>query len=190
MDIKTKSDRQGFSLIEVILAIAILSLGLVGIMKLASVNLRTSMDSRDEIVAASLAQDGLELVYNIKDNNKANGVANQFQYFPAGNSSTCRIDRTYNYVTSGGNPICPVAAPSYQLNYSVGTGFVHTAGLGATKFFRRVKIATVGGNKVVTAYVTWNKTAPTALMVAAADCKTTCNVKTKCTCAQMTLAKN
>jgi len=198
METKIKSIRQGFSLIEVILAIAILSIGLVGIMKLASLNLRTSMDSRDEIVAASLAQDALEVVYNIKDNNKANNVpvanGGEFQYFPAGNSSICRIDSTYNYVTSGGNPICPVAALSYQLNYSAGAGFVHTGGLSGTKFFRRLTFSkdAITGNLTVTAYVTWNATAPTTTMVAN-GCNTnssTCNLNTQCTCAQMTLAQN
>lgn len=191
MKTNIKSIRHGFSLIEVILAIAILSIGLVAIMKLASLNLRTSMDSRDEIVAASLAQDGLELVYNIKDNNKAHNIADQFQSLPDG--SPCRIDTKYVYSTTA-NPIpCPaLVSGTYQLKYDSTNGFIHTGSGANTKFFRVLSLVTVGGNKIVTAYVTWGGIAPTTAMLNN-GCNTsnaTCNLNTKCTCAQMTLAQD
>jgi len=182
--IKKNQYHKAFTLVEVIMALFILTTGLLGIMRLAALNLSTSMDSRDEIIAATLAQEGLELVYNVKDNNSANYATtlNDFKYFSTSNN--CKIDRLYVY----GNTI-DCTGGSYQLNYIAGTGFVHTGGLSGTKFFRRITITDSGTNKIITAYTSWNN-APPAVAAPGANCKTTCNISatSKCACAQMTLA--
>lgn len=62
-----------FSTGEVLLAMFVLSIGLVTVVALVSKSLKHSLFSRDVIIAAELAQEGVELVRNIRDNDFAAG---------------------------------------------------------------------------------------------------------------------
>lgn len=183
--VDNKSNPRAFSLIEVIMALAVLSLGLLGIMRLAASNLNTTTDSRDQIIAAALVQDALETIFNIKDNNKINGAAHQFVSFPTSvfQAPKCRIDYTYSFIQ------CNILVPPvawYRLYYHPVNGFVISS-LGATptKFFRRIVIQgadnTGALDRTVTAYVSWNGAAPNIA---------SCDIKNKCVSAQMTLTSN
>jgi type IV pilus assembly protein PilV len=57
-----KSSERGASLIEVLVAVLVLSLGLVGGIKLQSASLRQSADSRYVVVAAAYAQDLMDQI--------------------------------------------------------------------------------------------------------------------------------
>jgi len=59
----------GFSIIEVLIAIFIISFGLVGIMSLAANGIRAQYESGQSVVASMLAQEGLELVRKKRDEN-------------------------------------------------------------------------------------------------------------------------
>lgn len=169
--------KSGFSLIEVIIALFILTVGILAVMELEVLSYRSSADARDQIVAASLAQDALELVFNVKDNNKfSGGGVDQFQYIPLG--LVC-IDGTYNY-TSGVSIGCSGAT---QLYFDNANGFVNSSGAGniATKFFRKIEVINSGTDKIVAAYVSWNNAEPNTAQ---------CNLQTKCVSAQVILTNN
>ncbi|OHA66878.1 MAG: hypothetical protein A3C04_02450 [Candidatus Wildermuthbacteria bacterium RIFCSPHIGHO2_02_FULL_45_25] len=64
--------RKGFTLIEVIVAVGIITVGVVGVLSLVNQSLSLSTDLRNRIVATYLAQEGVELVRNMRDYNWLN----------------------------------------------------------------------------------------------------------------------
>lgn len=59
---------QGFSLLEVLLSVFVMSVGMMAIVAVINGSLDFSYDTRDNIIATQLAQEGVELVRNVRDN--------------------------------------------------------------------------------------------------------------------------
>ncbi len=155
--------RQGFSLMEVMLVVFILSTSLVVFIQVITKSINHSMESRDAIIAAGLAQEGVELVKNIRDNN----WAKKRTVFAGINSGT--ID--YNDDTC--------KATSVILYY--GNSFYNHDGIGsATKFSRRITI-TGTDTKNITSMVIWEKDSFPGV--------NDCNTANKCVYAIITLTK-
>jgi prepilin-type N-terminal cleavage/methylation domain-containing protein len=66
---KIISTKQGFTIIESLVAIFILVISLTGPMVFSQSGLRASFVSRDQITAFYLAQDAIEYIKNVRDNN-------------------------------------------------------------------------------------------------------------------------
>jgi len=62
-------DNRGFTILETLFAIFILIMSITGPMVFAQSGLRASFQSRDQITAFYLAQDAIETIKNIRDNN-------------------------------------------------------------------------------------------------------------------------
>lgn len=84
--------QRGFSLIEAMVAISVLVLALTGTMTVASRSLFSSDVARDQIVAFYLAQEAVEFVRNIRDNNALAGTDWLNRLESTCTSSNCRID--------------------------------------------------------------------------------------------------
>ncbi len=56
-------------MLEVLLSVFVLLVGLMTIVAVMSGSLRHSYETRDQIIATGLAQEGIELVRNVRDNN-------------------------------------------------------------------------------------------------------------------------
>lgn len=145
---------RGFSLIESLLSIFVMSVGLMTIVAVISGSLRSSYDTQDTIIAAELAQEGVELVRNIRDNNFVAGVAGDEGFNGFKNSEKhCRIDwrATLDCQSSQGNN------SRYTLQY-VGGAYGHT-GTGETRFARYIYIDHSGNGAdqqaVVKSFVSW-----------------------------------
>ena len=91
-----KNFQKGFSIGEVVLSAFILSFTLVVLIRVLAVSLKESMGSRDSIIAAGMAQEGIELVRNLRDNNwiYLGTGATSFTNFPATSAANCKIDKT------------------------------------------------------------------------------------------------
>lgn len=63
---------QGFTLIETMVAISILITAITGPMVLAASSIRATRDARNELIATHLAEEGVEVLHNIRDNNVTN----------------------------------------------------------------------------------------------------------------------
>lgn len=66
---KNKLSERGFSLMEMIVVMFIISLGLVGILSLVIQNIQVGSINKNMLIASQLAQEGLELVRNHRDDN-------------------------------------------------------------------------------------------------------------------------
>lgn len=64
---KIKKDQQGFTLLETLIAIFILTLAITGPIYIASFSLRNTIDSRDNISAQYLAEEAIEAIRNERD---------------------------------------------------------------------------------------------------------------------------
>lgn len=58
--------QQGYSLIEVLIAVAVLLLSIVGPLTIAAKSLQTASDSTDQMVATYLAQEGVEAIMALR----------------------------------------------------------------------------------------------------------------------------
>src|SRR3989338_617192 len=69
------STQRGFSLVETIVAIAILTFAMVAPLSLAQRGLNASIYARDQITAFYLAQEAIEYVRNVRDTNNLEGFS-------------------------------------------------------------------------------------------------------------------
>ncbi len=136
--------QKGFSFVEVIISLFVLSVGFLGIVNLSMVTLQNSYLQRDAIVASMLVQEGMELVYNVRDTN----LAKSDTAFTNMSGGTYRISFESSSLTSG----------SYQLSLD-NSGFYGYSGVTPTKFSRKIIIEDISGGSVqsrrVTSVVVW-----------------------------------
>ena len=70
----TRSQRnRGFTLVEVMIAIFVFLVGVVGIYALLPRAIKTTTDNNNRFIAAQLAREGIEIVRNIRDENWLSG---------------------------------------------------------------------------------------------------------------------
>lgn len=65
-----KNNKNGYTLIEVIIALTITSIAFVAIYALFARSMQSDAESRYEIVAAALSQEGIEMIKNKRENNE------------------------------------------------------------------------------------------------------------------------
>ena len=204
--------QKGFSLLEGVLAIFILTMGILPVAGLITSSSRISLQARDAITAAGLSQEGVELVRNVRDNNLAqvNGGASGadgFNYFPvlaAVGNAYCRIDSDYSYSYPGGKDVdCTYSSAgdsAFQLKTKSDDFYAHT-GANSSKFYRQIVITpgTAGSgtadNRImtVTSFVWWGN--PSAFDTSgyprpstSASAGKFCTVSRNCVFAQVTLS--
>ncbi|MES2216746.1 MAG: prepilin-type N-terminal cleavage/methylation domain-containing protein [Patescibacteria group bacterium] len=64
---------RGFTIVETLVAVAILMISIAGPLVIASKGLRAALYSRDQMIASLLAQESMEIVKNIRSNNITSG---------------------------------------------------------------------------------------------------------------------
>ncbi len=143
-----KKNFKSFSLIEVLIALLVLVIALSGtsallIRTMSDVSIITS-----KLIAANLAQEGIEIVRNIRDNNIANGTA----WNSGLSAGTYIIDYTDNSLASCSGNNCKVKLsfdPKAKL-YSYKTG-------GSSSIYSRwINIEQISSNHIrVTSNVEW-----------------------------------
>jgi len=69
---KIQNPNKGFSLIEVLISLTVIVTALVGVISLATASISSIRINKSKIIAANLAEEGLELIKNIRDNNWLN----------------------------------------------------------------------------------------------------------------------
>ena len=67
--------KSGFTLMEAIVAIFVITTGIVGVLSLVTQTISSATISKDKLIAAYLAQEGIEIVRNIRDTNWLQGLS-------------------------------------------------------------------------------------------------------------------
>jgi prepilin-type N-terminal cleavage/methylation domain-containing protein len=159
-------NKKGFSLIEVIVTLMVLTSGISAVAVLMTGNINSSDNAKNQIVAAQLAQEGVELVRNLKDNRNAAlyGITD-------GSHDDYRIDEAMANLDTD-------TFSDKRLYLNANHFYKHNAAGTATKFFRSISLLVEGDNTLipstrvftVTSYVSWNGSGIPA----------TCNIASKC----------
>ncbi len=70
-----KKNKKGFTLIEVITILFVISLGMIGVLSLIVQNIQSQSLNKDTLIAYQLAQEGVELIRQVRDTNWREGRA-------------------------------------------------------------------------------------------------------------------
>lgn len=148
---------KGFSLGEVLLASFVLTVGLLSITALMASSLRNSLETRDAIIAAELAQEGIELVRNVRDNDLASG-GDGFTAFNPGQKH-CRRDHNDSLASLDCNGSWG-SVSRYYLQYTGGL-YAHTS-TALTRFSRYIYVDYNPGQDEsrIISFVYWGATLP------------------------------
>ncbi|MEK7194059.1 MAG: prepilin-type N-terminal cleavage/methylation domain-containing protein [Patescibacteria group bacterium] len=163
--LKTKFQlKAGFTLVETLMAISILVLAVTGAFSAAHSGITSAIFSKDQIVAFYLAQEGIEQIRNMRDENGLRGqnwLTNIAQnpsdpcYFAVG-ARACRVDVVNDTIASCGAPgSCPF------LKLDPVNGFYSYVSGNDTRFKREISLSlnpANGSNEVVvSSIVSWSK---------------------------------
>ncbi len=157
---------RGFSIGETVLSAFVLTAGLLAVSGLVTTSMGSSFASRDSIIATELAQEGIELVRNVRDNDFAIGGTG-FTSFSNANKH-CRID--YNDpITSLNCQASQGAASRYTLQYS--GGFYQYNNTADEKFSRYIFVNynNASVSAIVKSFVYWGTYTPPS-SGSSADC--------------------
>ena len=126
----------GFTMLELIITIAILSFGIIGVYStLTSVSsLNSELSFR--FTAANLAQEGMEIIRNMRDNNYIQGLNWSQRIGTCQNG--CEADYTTDTKVSGAKPLTAYGQGNF-LNID-DSGFYSYGAGAATKFKRKITV--------------------------------------------------
>jgi len=147
---------KGFSILEVVIAIFIITMGLVGVLSLVIQNLQVKYINKNGIIASMLAQEGVELVRSRRDGNWENGL--DFKQGIIGDG-TYAIDAENIIDVDGG-----IDNANARLKYNSGGYYCHGAWIsegacnqGNSPFFRLITVTDNGVYLDVQARVRFKK---------------------------------
>lgn len=163
----------GFTLVETLVAITVLTIALVGPYVMAQGTLQSSYIARDELTASALAQEGIEYVREVRDSNFVyathhtstlvwlaglDGTAGGPNCYTA---TACWVDPSGGGTGTAFAGTCTTAActdkPLYLSGSSIYTEDLTVSGATLTKYARSVKFTSVSAQETqVTVTVTWN----------------------------------
>lgn len=177
---------KGFSLGEVMLSVAVLAVGVLPVLSAMTGGFRSSLQSRDIVVASGLAQEGTELVKNVKDNNVLAGSASLTAWLPASGGpewDNCRIDTKDAALSPGTRITC--GSVSFKLALQSDNLLRHAAGSG--RFNRKILLSYDSSNERVTCIsaVYWGASYVPSTV---ANARTNCNVNNSCVYAESVLS--
>ena len=104
------SQHKGFTLVETLVAISLLMLAILGPLSISSAGLRNSAYARDQITAYYLAQEGIEYVRYVRDDNFIK------KYAGGGNGWLDGLDNCI--VDGAGDYGCVLDSPAWFAGYS------------------------------------------------------------------------
>lgn len=168
----TTQSKKGFTLVETLVAIAILLVTIMGPFYSLQQAIMSAYVSRDKLIAGALAQEGVEFVRVIRDNNYhtrpmpwlagMDGSPDADSLHSAdciSASNLCLVDPAQDTITTCTGASCT------PLNLSGANRYTHGAGT-PTKFYRTVKLTTVNANEEkVTVTVAWRNSVATTTVV-------------------------
>jgi prepilin-type N-terminal cleavage/methylation domain-containing protein len=157
---KNKNLQSGFTIIESLVAIAILVVAVIGSMSAVQSGISSYIYSKDQVVAFYLAQEAFEQVRNIRDGNVINGsnwladiaeVADDPCYF----GQACMVSPVESSIASR----CSAPGQCPKLRQDPDEGFYgYNSSWPETIFKREITLESINGNEVaMTVIINWSK---------------------------------
>jgi len=170
-EIGYKNTYRGFTLVETLVAVAVLMIAIAGPLVIASKGLSAALFARDQMIASFLAQESMEVVKNTRDNYIKNGggVAGEWIRWAQGTPGCIRPDsNSINACDASAlsNVIQSCAIDSEQCRVYLSTDGYTTDALASgakltlfRRYFYITPKANSGGNidALVTVVVSWNQ---------------------------------
>ncbi len=161
---KKLANKAGFTLVEAMVAISILSLAVTGPLVIAQKGIGSAIYARDQITAYYLAQEAVEYIRNARDTNRILGnswLSSLSACVQSTGTERCRIDAEYTDYTS---PSAVVSCPSGvcpAISYDSSTGLYGYGSGGSwspTIFTRSISIDNRNSSKEaeISVSVSWN----------------------------------
>lgn len=150
--------KRGFTLIEMMIAIFIMLVGMTGTLSLLQRTISSGSFSSTRLIAAYLAQEGLEIVRNVRDTNwlEARSAANSWDEGLAACAGNGFIaDYNHSYGPSQIDPSFTCYSGQY-LNVDAGGFYSYSSGT-QTKFQRKIITAQGGSSDIrsVSVEINW-----------------------------------
>ena len=154
-----QKNHKGFTLIETLVSILIFSAALLSLMAIAGKGIGETEVAKEETVAHYLAQEGLEVVRNVRDTNYLNSAA-----WDANFGTMCAYPNTCNVSYNGGTstPTLETCTSNCQVAENANGQFVDAPGSGYSPYTRKIYVTgtiapgqTATGEYKVTSVVTW-----------------------------------
>ena len=145
-------NKKAFSIIEILIAIFIITTGIVGAMNLINRSISSVVVSKSELIATNLAQEGMEIVRGIRDTNWLKQREEPSRLWDYGLvAGDWRVQ--YNsqaLISLGTNPV---------LNFNTSTGYyLYDATKPATLFRRKITITNISAYEIkVVCEVSWSE---------------------------------
>lgn len=150
-----QNSKKGFTLIEALVAITILTISIAGPITIASKGISSSIFARDQITAFYLAQEAVEYVRNKRDENNIKGNDWLNGLSECMDNNICIIDinesEPDNIIRQCSGGICPV------LKYDTNTNFYNYSTGDNSIFTRTTNIATINAREIaITTNLSWS----------------------------------
>lgn len=142
--VRTQLNFRGFSLVETLVAIAVLITAVTGVLTVAGKGLRLTGVAREQLIASYLAQEPIEFIRNVRDSNRLqSSLTPWLEDLDDCLNQDCIIDPTFN-----GNPTVatqPCTGTCSVLNFNSASGLYRYdtgAGWVPSKYTRTTRVIT------------------------------------------------
>jgi prepilin-type N-terminal cleavage/methylation domain-containing protein len=150
LQLKIQNSKNGFTLVEALVAITILVVSIAGPITIASKGMASAVFAKDQIVAFYLAQESVEYIRNKRDENNINNDDWLTGLSDCIDANICTVDIQNNTITKCPSGVCPV------LKYDDNNGFYNYSTGNDSNFTRSVSIATINVKEVaITTTLSW-----------------------------------
>ncbi len=136
---KTKYSDKGFTLLETLVALTVLTFAFLGPITLAFYSIRSASYSQNQTIAFYLAQEAIEFVKNRRDTNSLRQTGDWLEglYEFCRNSNGCIIDVAFAYSDPRSIQLCSSGCPKIKYNNSTGL-YGYSSG-GESPFVRAIR---------------------------------------------------
>ena len=152
-----RSSQNGFTIIESLVALAILSLSLMPMLVVVTMSSRIATSVKNNLVAAMLAQEGIEVVRAIRDTNWLNGRAFYIGLNEDAETGTTK-DGLVQYDTANSLMPYDASAKLYVDNNSGIYSYDNNSGSSPTLFTRKISVTKISNAELkIISEITWNE---------------------------------
>jgi len=155
---------RGFTLLETLVAISILIVAITATFSAAQSGLASAIEARDQVVAFYLAQEAVELVRNVRDENSLQGlpwltglsaIVSDSCYF----GKSCVVDGITKSFTACTSPtICPNLSQDTNTSSSQYGQYGYNSSWTPTAYNREIQLTQIGPDEITaTVIMTWTR---------------------------------